>query len=279
MYEKNRITTMVQSKQIPLGIQVFTGHPALIEIIGLTGYDFIMLDTEHSPNDARQLEGLIRVADGVGLVTFVRVSRHDDDGDIHRALEAGAQGILLPLIRTADDVKRAAEAAYFPMKGKRGVSPSVRAARYDAKHYDEYVVWTNEEILLIPMIERAEALDNVEAICALDEVKMIVFAPSDLGYSLGEGHKMMDSPVVQEAFRKVLDAAKRHDVAVFGGPMYNPTPEACRKALDAGVSIFCLGVDTLNFRQICENTVRVVNACVEGSGFSRPTAPPSGLKS
>lgn len=278
MYEKNRIMTMVRNKQLPLGIQVFTGHPALIEILGLTGYDFIMLDTEHSSNDPRNLESLIRAADGVGLVTFVRVSRHDDSSDIFRALEAGAQGILLPLIKTADDVKRAADAAYFPMKGTRGVCPSGRAARYSVKQYEEYVAWNNEEVLLIPMIEQVEALDNIEAICALEDVKMIVFAGGDLSYAMGEGSKFMDSPMVQKAYRKVLDTAKRHDVAVFGGPMFNPTPESCRKALESGVSVFCLGLDTLNFRQVCENTVKAVNAGVQGTTFTRPPAPPSGFK-
>jgi len=73
-----------------------------------------MIDTEHSANDARKLEDLVRAADSVGLFTFVRVSKHEDESDIHRALEAGAQGIFLPLIKTAEDVKRAADAAFFP---------------------------------------------------------------------------------------------------------------------------------------------------------------------
>src|SRR5258707_396658 len=157
-------------------MQVFTGHPALIEIIGLTGFDFVMLDTEHSPNDARDMENLIRAADNVGLASFVRVSKHDDEGDIHRALEAGAMGIFLPLVKSAEDVKRAADAAYFPMKGKRGICPSLRAARYNWRDFDRYAEWNNAEVLLIPMIEQVEALENIEEICALDEVKIIVFA-------------------------------------------------------------------------------------------------------
>ena len=127
----NKIMTMLEAKQVPLGMQVFTGHPALIEILGLTGYDFIMLDTEHSPNNARQMEDMVRTADSVGLFSFVRVSRHEDESDIHRALEAGAGGVFLPVVGAAADVQRAANAAFFPPMGTRGVCPSFRGARHN----------------------------------------------------------------------------------------------------------------------------------------------------
>lgn len=269
---------MLEQKQVPLGMQVFTGNAALIEILGITGFDFVMIDTEHSANDARNMEDLVRAADHVGLTTFVRVSKHDDDSDIHRALEAGALGIFLPLIKTADDVKRAADAAFFPMKGKRGVCPSLRAARYNWANFDEYAKWNNDNVTLVPMIEQVEALENIEEICALDEVKIIVFAAGDLAYAMGEASRMMESPKVQAAYRTVLDAAKRHNVAVMGGPVLEPTAEACRKALDVGVTIMCLGLDTMVFRKACENTVQALNAGVEGTKFSRPPAPPSGFK-
>jgi 2-keto-3-deoxy-L-rhamnonate aldolase RhmA len=278
MHERNRIIEMLENKKVPLGMQVFTGHPALIEILGITGFDFVMLDAEHSPNNARDMENLVRAADNVGLTTFVRVSRHDDDSDIHRALEAGAMGIFLPMVKTADDVKRAADAAYFPMKGTRGVCPSLRAARYNWRDFDAYARWNNEEVLLIPMIEQVEALENIEEICALEEVKIIVFAGGDLAYAMGEASQMMASPVVQQAYRKVMDAAKRHNVHIIGGPVLDPTPAGCRKALDDGVTIFCLGLDTMSFRQVCESYVKALNTGLEGSDYTRPPAPPSGFK-
>jgi 2-keto-3-deoxy-L-rhamnonate aldolase RhmA len=278
MYEKNPIIAMIEAGQVPLGMQVFTGHAALVEILGLTGFDFVMIDTEHSSNDARKLEDLIRAADNVGLTTFVRVSKHDDDSDIHRALEAGAMGVFLPLIKTPQDISRAAEAAFFPMKGNRGVCPSLRAARYNWASFEDYARWNNDEVLLIPMIEQVEALENIEAICAMKEVKIIVFAAGDLAYAMGEGGKMMESAKVRDAYARVLECAKRHGVAVMGGPVLDPTPEACRKALDTGVTVFCLGLDTMVFRKSCENIVGALNAGVEGTRFKRPTPPPSGFK-
>lgn len=278
MYEKNRIMAMIEARQVPLGMQLFTGHPVLIELLGLTGFDFVMIDTEHSGNDARKLEDLVRAADTVGLTTFARVSRHDDEVDIHRALEAGAMGLFLPLVKTAEDVARAADAAFFPMKGKRGICPSLRAARYDWRNFDAYARWNNDEVLLIPMIEQVEAVENIDAICALDDVKMIVFAAGDLAYAMGEASLMMESPKVQAAFRTVVETAQRHGVAVLGGPAFDPTPMSCRKFLDAGISVFSIGLDTMMFRRACENTVAALDAGVEGTGFTRPPAPPSGLK-
>ena len=188
-------------------------------------------------------------------------------------------GIFLPLVKSANDVKRAADAAFFPMKGKRGVCPSLRAARYNWNDFDRYAEWNNEEILLVPMIEQVEALENIEEICALDEVKIIVFAGGDLAYAMGEASRMMASPLVQEAYRKVMETAKCHGVHVVGGPVLSPTPAACRKALEDGVTVFCLGLDTMSFRQVCESYVAALNTGVENSEFRRAPAPPSGFKS
>lgn len=277
MYGKNRIMEMLDNKQVPLGMQVFTAHPALVEVLGYTGFDFIMIDSEHSPNNARQMEDVVRAADSVGLFSFVRVSRHEDESDIHRALEAGAQGIFLPLVESAADIQRAAKAAFFPPNGHRGVCPSFRAARYNWAKFEEYAAWNNSEVLLVPMIERSEAVDNIEEICAHEAVKILVFAPGDLAYSLGEASGMMRGPLIQAAYAKVMDAARRHGVHVMGGPVLDPTPEGCKKAADDGITIFCLGLDTMAFRKYCENTVTALNSGLEGTGLSRPPAPPSGF--
>ncbi len=273
----NKIIRMLEEKRVPLGMQVFTGNLAIIEVLGVTGYDFIMIDTEHSSNNARAIEQQIVVAENAGLVSFVRVSRHDDESDVHRAIEAGASGVFLPLIKNAQDIDRAAEAAYFPPKGKRGVCPSFRAARYNWRNFEDYAAQNNEDVLLIPMIEREEAVDDIEAICAHPDVKILVFAPGDLAYSLGEKSGMMRGPRIKEAYAKVLDAAKRNGVAIMGGPVLAPSIDACRKAIEDGVTIFCLGLDTMAFRSWCENAVDTLNASLEGSDLHRPPAPPSGF--
>src|SRR5260370_2383607 len=105
MYKKNRINEMIDNGQIPLGMQCFTVDPALIEIMGLTGFDYVMLDSEHSGNDPRAMETLIRAADSVGLTSFVRGPQPTDEASIHRALDAGPLVVYFPAISSVEDVK------------------------------------------------------------------------------------------------------------------------------------------------------------------------------
>src|SRR5260370_38432898 len=172
MYKKNRIKEMIDNGQIPLGMQCFTGDPALIEIMGLTGFDYVMLDSEHSGSDPRAMETLIRAADSVGLTSFVRVPQAADEPSIHRALEAGAMDVYLPEIDSVEDVKEAAEAAFYYPKGDRGICPSVRAAHYDPKTFVEYTAWYNNELRLVPMLEIPSPLADPEHIFPHPHVHM-----------------------------------------------------------------------------------------------------------
>jgi 2-keto-3-deoxy-L-rhamnonate aldolase RhmA len=142
---------------------------------------------------------------------------------------------------------------------------------------EQYAEWNNSEIALVPIIETAEALDDVDAICAHPDVKMLYFAPGNLSAQLGLGMQGVRSPRLQAAHRKVLDAAARHGVAMVGGLMGDPTPEVCRMALEDGVRVFMVGIDTLGFRSYCEQTVAAFNAAVADTDFKRPLASPSGF--
>lgn len=269
---------MLEQNQIPLGMQCFTGDPILIEVMGLTGFDWVMLDSEHSGNNPRAMEALIRTADTVGLVPFVRVTQATDEADIHRALEAGAMGVFLPEINSVEDVKKAADAAFYPPKGHRGICPAVRAAHYNDKTFVDYTAWNNTEITLVPMIENPEGLADLDAICAHPDVKMVVFAAGDLGFSINEGMDMLAGDKVQEAYKQVLATAKKHDVAVIGGPILNADVEGCKKALEDGITVFSLGLDSLGFRSYCQQMVSALDQGVEGSKYTRPPKRDWGFK-
>lgn len=279
MFEPNRLLQMVESRQLPLGIQCFTGDPALIEVLGQTGFDFVMLDCEHSGANPRSIEDLVRVSRLAGLAPYVRVPDPRVGADIRRALEAGAEGIFLPEVHGVEDIEAAANAAFFPPKGDRGICPAIRAAGYNFATFDEYTAWNNREISLVPLIENPDGVASIDAICAHPDVHMVTFGSCDLAYSVGEGSGMMSGPKVQDAYRKVLVAAKKHGVAVIGGPVLTPNVEGCRQALEDGVTIFCLGLDTLGFRAFCEQTVRALADAASGSQWTRPPVPASGFPS
>ena len=277
MAQINPLLRMIEANAVPLGMQCFTADHALIEVLGLTGFDFVMLDTEHSPANPRAIEDAIRAADGAGLVPLVRVPSAKDEPAIRRCLEAGAQGLFVPMVRTAADLEFVFDAALFPPVGTRGICPAVRAAGYSFRSFAEYARHNNDNVLVIPLIEHPDAVQNIDEICALERIRIIAFGSGDLAYAMGEGTAMTAGPKVQAAYHRVRDAAERHHVAILGGPVLDPTADACRTALQDGVRVFCLGLDILGFRRFCEDTASALHTAVNGTHLTRSTPPPSGF--
>ena len=278
MLQRNKVLGMLENKQLPLGIQCFTGNPALIEVVGATGFDFIMLDAEHSGINPRDIEDLVRTSVLAGLAAYVRVPDPYVETDIRRALEAGAEGIFLPEIHSLKDIDAAASAAFFPPKGDRGIDPATRACDYNFTTFVEYAERNNREVALVPMIENQDGIAIIDDICAHPDVHMVIFGQGDMAFSLGEGNQLVSGQQTADAYRTVLAAAKRHGVAVVGGPVLSPTAEGCRHALEDGVTVFALGLDTMGFRAWCEDTVNALaDGVAESDDWSRPPVPISGF--
>ena len=275
---KKTLLEMSAEKTVPIGIQCFTGDDKLIEVLGKTGFDYGWLDTEHSALNPRVLEQTMRTCEAVDLIPIVRIPDPQDGTSARRALEAGAETVIVPMVRSAADVRGIIEALTFPPEGKRGLCPGLRVPGYSVTEFNQYMRDNNANLYVVPMVETVDALENVEEICAIEQVKALVFASGELSFAMGEGAAGDSSPKIQEAQRKVHAAARRHNVALIGGPILNPTAESCAKALKAGISVLCIGLDTLAFRQLCETTVAAANAAVAASGiWNRPPAPPSGF--
>lgn len=275
---RKSLIDLVAEKTVPIGIQCFTGDHKLIEVLGKTGFDYVWLDTEHSALNPRALEDTMRTCEAAGLIPLVRIPDPLDQTSARRALEAGAEAVIIPMVRSAGDVEGIINNLLFPPAGKRGLCPGLRVPGYSVVLFNGYMQENNEHLYVIPMIETVDGLNNVEEICAIDQVKALVFAAGELSFAMDEGAAGDDSPKIQEAQRKVNAAAKRHGVAMIGGPIFSPTPESCGKALEDGISILCIGLDTMAFRQLCETTVAAANAAVKASPtYNRPPAPPSGF--
>src|SRR5712672_1510936 len=269
----NRLLAMIKQSQIRLGMQCFTGDRALIEVLERTGFDFVMLDTEHSPANPRASEDAVLAADTVALVPLVRVPSCAEETAIRHAMEAGAQGLFVPAVKTADDVRQVLDAALCPPLGTRGICPGTRAARYSYRSFVDYAEWNNRNFLVVPLIEHPDAVDNIEEICALDQVHALAFGPGDLAYAIGEANNMTDSPTMREAYLTVHAAADRHGVAVMGGPVLDPSVDGCKSAPQDGVKVFRLGLNVMGFRRFCEHTAGIAGAWVHGSAYTRPETP------
>ena len=275
---RKSLIELLANKTVPIGIQCFTGDHKLIEVLGKTGFDYVWLDTEHSALNPRGLEDTMRTCEAAGLIPLVRIPDPFDQTSARRALEAGAEAVIIPMVRSADDVRGIINNLLFPPAGKRGLCPGLRVPGYSVTLFNGYMQENNDNLYVIPMIETVDGLNNVDDICAIDQVKALVFASGELSFAMGEGAAGDNSPKIQEAQRKVYAAAKRHGVAMIGGPIFNPTPASCGKALEDGISILCIGLDTMAFRQLCETTVAAANAAVNAHPpYNRPPAPPSGF--
>lgn len=267
MREKNRLKEMIRSGQIPLGMEYVSGSLRILEIIGWAGFDFVQLDMEHSCFDFSDIEMQVRTAEGVGLAPVVRVMENTD-ANILRVLETGAASIVIPQVRSAEEVRSALEATrYAPAgnsdapAGRRGMCPVTRAARFCEEEWEDYIRWVEEEILLIPLIENEEALNDVEAICSVPGIDVIGFGSGDLGQCLGAGARGLADPVVQEAFHHVLDVAKRTNTVLSAMPHITTgdTPEdtlrTIQELIDLGAGKIMYDADALMFTRACRGIV------------------------
>lgn len=261
----------------PLGMQCFTGNHTLIEVLGHTGFDFVWIDSEHCSTNPRALEDTVRTADAAGLLTLVRIPEPGDTTAARRALEAGAEALILPMVRSANDIHHILNAILYPPHGSRGICPAYRAANYSLQGFGEHAAANDADVYVIPLIETLDALENIESICAVDQVRILCFAAGELAFALGEGTAMHSSHKVKSAYRRVKDAAQRHGVVLMGGPILDPTAESCAAAISDGIRIFCLGIDVMAFRGVCEATVSALNTAVAESKLTRPPAPVSGF--
>jgi 2-keto-3-deoxy-L-rhamnonate aldolase RhmA len=251
---KRTLKSFVSAGIVPLGMQIFSGSPALIEIASKTGFDFVMIDMEHACLESGDVEMLVRTCDAAEIIPLVRVAENHPTA-IRKALEAGACGVKIPRVRTASEVEAALAAARYPPVGTRGMCPATRASGYSVETWDAFVRWTNEEISVIPLIELPEAVERIDEICSIEGIDIISFGPGDLGMALGAGAAGMTDPRVAEAFDRVLQAAARADVAVMGVPFPDLSARACEALLQRGVRVLLHSVDEFLFFEKCQSIV------------------------
>jgi 2-keto-3-deoxy-L-rhamnonate aldolase RhmA len=262
--KQNRILTALKKGKIPLGMQVYTGNPSIIEILAYTGFDFYMLDMEHSRINVETMEHCIRAADAAGITTLVRVAENDP-GLIRQSIESGALGVIVPHIETAQDARRAVDAIRYPPEGKCGTCGSIRSAYWGGLR--DYMEYSNKNVMLIPLLEDKNGIENSEEILAqlkpgLDAVgigrgDLLHSLQTEPGQETGARHprRGMQHPYIREAYEKVLAVANRSGIPlidnVFG-------PEDAKSQVEMGIKILIYFIDQQLFYQICVEKVREV---------------------
>ena len=177
---------------------------AIPQLYATAGFQFVWIDMQHSPYTIENINDLVVGARAAGIDNFVRVPSLDPPL-ISRLLDAGAQGVMIPLIKTPDEVFRVVNAVKYPREGKRSIA--TKRIHTDFQNVDarEMVKDSNEQTLIVIQIETKEALENVREISKVPGVDILWIGPSDLSESLGYlGQK--DHPEVISAIEKIIDA-------------------------------------------------------------------------
>lgn len=223
-----------------LGTFVKTPHPHVVEVLASTGLDCLCLDAEHAPFDRRDLDACIMAARAGGMPVLVRPASSAAH-EILNALDCGADGVLVPHIRSAEEAKAVAASVHYGPGGghaRRGYAGSSRAAGYGTRPIPEHLTASAAASVLIAQIEDLEALDDIDAIAAVPGIDALFVGRIDLTIALG--CTSPDDPAVLAAVERILAACRAAGRACG---MFTSRPADAAEWQCKGASLFLLGSD------------------------------------
>lgn len=181
---KNLTKEKIKEGKTAFGVFVPLWSPTIIEMIGHIGFDFVLMDAEHSPISAESCEDMVRAADCANITPIIRVAMNIRQ-NILRYLDIGAMGVQMPMINSKAEVEAVMEAVKYPPEGRRGLA-AVRAASFGMKGpLGDYVKEANRETMVIVQVETMQAVENLKEILAAPGPDIIFIGPSDLSSAMG----------------------------------------------------------------------------------------------
>lgn len=229
-----------------------TSDPAFVEASGHAGFDFIILDLEHGPNNILSLQNLIRAAEIAGVLPLVRVP-FETPSDISRALDVGAAGVQIPQIDSREQAEAVLKLTKFSPCGERGVCRFVRAAGYSSADRQVYFREANENLVIL-QLEGKKAINNLEEIIAVPGIDILFIGPYDLSQSLGVPGQV-DHPTVIAEMEKICVKCKEKGVVVG---TFTDTLAAVERWKKAGVQYLSYSVDVGLYVEACAGLVNAV---------------------
>ncbi len=239
------------------------GHTAPARILAASGLEWVAVDLEHGAIDISQCPDLIQAIRGEGAVPLARIP-YNDIIWIRRCLDAGFRGIIVPLVSSAEEARRAVRVAKYPPDGERGIGFAA-ANRFGARLSNESLQQENSEIAVIVQIETAAGVENLEEILAVDGVDGMFIGPYDLSGSYGVLGQF-DHPVMLEAYRKCLDCCSRTGM-MAGVHVVAPDAAEVRRRLEQGFDLIALSLDVTLLMASTAELVRGALAAASDMGL------------
>lgn len=218
------------------GSFVTFGLGDIAEYTALLGFDFIVIDNEHGILDQSTIANMVRASQCHGVPAIVRCT-YDNSENIHKALDMGAEGILIPVINTEEDARNVVKASLYAPKGERGIAYFTRAASYGMiEDKNLYLRKANENIFISLQIETAQAIENLDRILSVEEIDMFFIGPNDLAASMGYSNS---DPKVLETIKETIE--KINKAGKIAGIFVNNAEEA-KRAIELGVKFILTSI-------------------------------------
>lgn len=244
MSKRINLKKKLAQRELTVGSWLSWGFSPMTEVMTQAGFEWLVIDLEHTAIDYAEAHQMIQTIDLAGCVPLVRVGSNDPL-IIKRVLDCGAEGILVPMVNTAEEAQQAVEAAYYPPRGNRGVGLS-RAQGYgmDFHAYRERAL---EQTIVIVQIEHIQGVDNLESILSVDGVDGFIIGPYDLSGSLNEPGNF-DHPDVQEALNRVKKVMRTSEKP-GGYHVVHTRHDELKNCIDEGYRFIAYGDDMVMFAQ------------------------------
>ncbi|NKI31201.1 HpcH/HpaI aldolase family protein [Croceivirga thetidis] len=203
-YEKSALKSRLENKKLTIGSWLTIPHQSVIEIMSTAGFEWLTIDIEHSAIDFQTLQNLLSHIQGNGMEGLVRVSENNET-IIKRVMDAGANGVIVPMVKSAEEAKKAVSWVKYPPFGKRGVGLS-RAQQYGIG-FEKYKTWLQNESVVIVQIEHIKGVENLSEILDVEGVDGIIVGPYDLSASMGKPGMFYDDDV-KEVLSRIDEITK-----------------------------------------------------------------------
>lgn len=253
----NKAQALLRDMQSPdcsvVGGHVFFTDPSITESLAMGGYDFIWIDAEHGPFDKHNLLMHVMAANAGGAAAFVRVAENNP-AVIKPILEMGIDGIIIPMILSEEDAQKAIRACLYPPAGIRGFGPR-RACRYGQTPIQTYLEDAPASFLRILQIEHIQAVENIDAILAVQGLDAIIIGPNDLSASIGRLGDSMH-PEVLALGEHIIAHAKKARIPV--GVSIGPDAQTIRTWMKMDLDFISVGDDISFIQQGVKRTLSMV---------------------
>ncbi len=249
MHLKDRLL----KRELTIGSWITIGNTSVAEIMANAGYDWLTVDMEHSGITINVAQELIRVIELSGVTPLVRVSANDPTL-IKRVMDAGAHGVIVPMVNTPEEAERAVKSVKYPPEGFRGVGLA-RAQKYGLG-FENYLEWNSSKSIVIVQIEHINAVKNLREILTVDGVDGYIVGPYDLSGSLGVPGQF-DHPEVKNALKQISTVAKELN-ALSGFHVVPIDYEPFEEKVDEGYKFIAHGLDSLFLAKGCETIMKKI---------------------